>query len=209
MPTTDSPQSRSRLPHWGWFLLATAILVVVYAALWIWIPYHREQQIVQKINGWGGNVDTSKGGSEWLRRLVGDERMKVFDRVSVVYLHGITINDADLAHLSGLTNLEFLSLGDTQVSDAGLVCLGGMTKLKWLSLNGTQVSDVGLVHLSGLTNLEFLTFNETQVSDSGLPHLSKLTNLRRLDLSGTQFTDEGVDALQKALPDCKIMTTTR
>ena len=30
---TDSPRSRFRLPHWGWFLLATVVLVVGFVLL--------------------------------------------------------------------------------------------------------------------------------------------------------------------------------
>ena len=44
------------------------------------------------------------------------------------------VNDAGLVHLKGLTNLQKLCLGRTQVTDTGLVHLKGMTNLASLSL---------------------------------------------------------------------------
>jgi len=226
---TDSLRSQFSLPHWGWFLSAAAVLVVAYGALSIWIPCHREQQIVQKIEGWGGQVETQKCGPEWLRSLVGDEFMKPFDRVIWVSLSNSPIDDADLAHLTGLTKLELLKLSNTQISDAGLVHLKGLANLEilslkrtqitgaglahlsdlknleWLDLNGTQIGDTGLVHLTGLTNLGQLRLRETQVTDAGLAYLSGMTKLKELWLGKKQVTDQRFEALQKALPACAIL----
>ena len=56
MPTTDRPRSRFCLSHWGWFLLATVILVISFVGLSNW-GHHREQQVIQKIEeSWGGIV---------------------------------------------------------------------------------------------------------------------------------------------------------
>ena len=44
-----------------------------------------------------------------------------------------------------------------------------------------------------------------KVTDAGLKELTALKELQTLDLTGTQVTDSGVAALQKALPDCKII----
>src|SRR5258708_22989502 len=107
---SDSPPSRFRVPHWGSFLLATIALVVSAIGLSVWLPNHREKQIAEKINSWGGTVATSTGGPEWLRNLVGEERMKeckVFERVSEVHLAGAAITDADVACLSRLQNLAW------------------------------------------------------------------------------------------------------
>ena len=159
----------------------TAVLVVVFVALSIWMPYYKQQQIVQDIEGCGGSVFTTKGGPDWLRWLVGDERMTVFDRIGSVDLHGSTFTDADLGGLtSKLTNLQSLRLSDSPVTDAGLV------------------------HLSGLSRLAVLDLSKTHVSDAGLFHLNKLTKLQMLYLGGTEVSDEGVEALKKALPDCDI-----
>ena len=63
-----------------------------------------------------------------------------------------------------------------------------------------------LGRLKELTNLEWLYLIETQVTDAGLEHLKELTNLETLILLETQVTEEGVKKLQKALPNCNIVT---
>jgi len=188
MPASDpiSPEPRRfaiRLPHWGWFLLAAIALLVGYGAVGIWQPYHREQQIVLMIEDWGGRVETVQILPEWLTTHLGKERVqaiKVLDRVQFVDLERRPVTDSALVHLHGLPNLASLHLGETQVTDAALAHLSGFTKLWWLDLNGTQITDAGMARLTGLENLEYL------------------------NLVGTRVTDEGVEALQKALPRCRI-----
>ena len=50
-------------------------------------------------------------------------------------------------HLKGLTKLQSLFIGGTQVTDTGLVHLKGLTKLQTLELDGTQVTDEGVKKL--------------------------------------------------------------
>src|SRR5580704_17553951 len=102
---TEYPRSRLHLPHPGWFLLATVVLVVGYVGLSVWLPYHWEQEVARKIKSWGGGVGIEAGGPQWLRRLVADDGMKelkVYDRIVVVDLRGTEIADAEIAQLSGL-----------------------------------------------------------------------------------------------------------
>jgi Leucine-rich repeat (LRR) protein len=73
-------------------------------------------------------------------------------------------------------------------------------------LSGSQVTDASLAHLTGLTALERLTLVATQVTDAGLAHLTGLTGLETLNLSETQVTDAGISELQKALPNCRILS---
>ena len=79
-----------------------------------------------------------------------------------------------------------------------------MTNLETLSLVNTQITDAGLQHLKGLTKLRELRLY-TQITDAGLEHLEGLTNLESLFLGGTHLTDEGVKQLGKALPNCDIV----
>lgn len=188
-PVSIEPaRPRFRLTHWSWLLLTTVTLVIAGTGLSIWLPWYREQPLIQKIKGWKDSaevasfVETETAGPDWLRRLVGEDRMhefKVFDRVYQVELHGPAITDAEIAQLNGLTSLLNLFLG------------------------GTGVTDAGLAHLRGLTNLRELSLVDTAVTDAGLAQLAEL-NLRRLHLEGTSVTDKGVEDLQKAMPDCKI-----
>jgi hypothetical protein len=93
---------------------------------------------------------------------------------------GLTVTDAELVNLKGMTSLQILILGHTKVTDAGLVHLKELTNLEDLYLDSIKVTDAGLVHLKGLTNLEDLWLNDTKV------------------------TTVGVEDLQVALSDCKI-----
>jgi hypothetical protein len=205
---TDSSQSRSRLPHWGWWLLATILLAVGFAGVSIWLPWYREQQAIQKIEEWGGQVETRTEDPEWLRDLVGKDRLndaKLFVRAVKVQMSGQEIGDRQIAQLSALTRLQGLDLRRTAVTDAGVAHLRGLTDLKYLILDRTAVTDNGLVHLNRLPNLRTVSLDRTAVTDKGLLHLSRSTNLKRLHVVRTQVTDNGVAELHKALPDCEIL----
>jgi hypothetical protein len=181
---TDSSRSRFRLPHWGWFLLATVVLVVVWIGLSIWLPYHREQHIIEAIESWpGSDFYAGRLAPQWLEQVLGESRMsrlKVFYRVINIELKGTTITDAEIGYLNRLTNLEFITLTDTAVTDAGLV------------------------HLRKLTNLRFLVLSKTAVTDAGLIHLRGLTNADDIFLENTAVTDDGIASLEKSLPNCSF-----
>jgi len=59
----------------------------------------------------------------------------------------ISITDAELVHLKGLTNLQEINLCRTQITDAGLVHLNGLVSLKRLYLIATQITDAGVKKL--------------------------------------------------------------
>jgi hypothetical protein len=217
---TDSLRSRFRLAHWGWFLLMTVVLVIAGIGSSIWLPWCREQRVIQLIEGWGGTVKTETGDPEWLRNLVGEDRIKqgrLFERVVEVSLNGTAVSDTELRYLSRLIHLRKLLLAKTAVTDAGLIHLGRLTELRVLCLNRTAVTDAGLDYLnrlpnikslylkgtavtgssfvttSGFADLELLILSETNVTDAGLAGLSRLTNLRFLQLED-QLEDAAITA---------------
>jgi len=195
-------------------------------------PARDQWLAVEAIGALGGEVvyehqrtNSEPPGPEWLRQLVGEE---YFFSVFEVNLSGTLVNDATLAmikrltelkrfrhddnlltdagleHLSGLPNLEVLSLVQTQTSDAGLVHLKELRNLRSLFLYNNKITDAGLVHLNGLTNLQQLSLGQTRVTDAGWVHLQGLTNLTWLNLESTKVSDEGMKKYQRALPNCKI-----
>jgi Leucine-rich repeat (LRR) protein len=223
---TAEPRCTIRLPHWGWILLATVLLVVGFLGLSIWLPYHRELQVIQKIEGWDGIVLTERGGPEWLQRLMDEDEFTFLDRIVSVRLETSRVTAADLVHLNGLTHLRVLDARRSQFSDSSLEYLNNLPNLRELCLSKTVVTDAGLVHLSKMTNLQELyldetavtnpvhlsglkklrklDLSETRVTDEGLRHLSGLTSLRELVLNGKMVTFEGANELKKALPDCEV-----
>jgi Leucine Rich repeat len=103
------------------------------------------------------------------------------------------VNDAGLAHLKGLSNLESLMLrGRNEVTDAGVAYLARMNSLKGLYLENSKISDEGLASVSKLTGLETLNLARTQIGDAGLARLDGLTRLENLGLDGTKVTDAGL-----------------
>ena len=130
--------------------------------------------------------------------------LKDLTNLQSLSLANTQVTDAALVHLKGMTNLQSLSLADTQVTDAALVHLKGMTNLQSLSLANTQVIDAGLLHLKGMASLWDLSLGYTQVTDAGLAHLKEIASLEFLELDGTQVTDTGIADLGKALPSCEI-----
>ena len=174
---------RFRVPHWGWLLLATFVLVVGFVGLSVWLAWHREQQLIRMVESWEGYAVTETGGPQWLRQIVGEERMKkfkVFERV------------------------HFVNLGDSKVSDRDLAQLRKLTKPNMVYLDRTAITDSGLLHLTMLTTLEVLDLRSTAVTDSGLVQLGKSTNLRLIHVDDTAVTAKGIEELQKELPRCVI-----
>jgi len=209
------PKSR-RIPHPIWFAVAAVLMVVLCVAMYVWLPYHREQVAIREIERLGGVFHTGWIGPEWvwdgptwLQEIVDDGWLSWFDRVSYVDLAETAINNEELKylkkHLKGLMHLIGLRLNDTQIGDDGLKHLiSGLTNLRQLNVSNTLVSDKGLKHLNGLTNPHLLLLDNTQISDGGLKHLIGLKTLSSLSLENTQVTDEGVKKLQKVLPNCEI-----
>jgi len=92
-------------------------------------------------------------------------------------------NISDITPLTGLTNLEVLSLGGNNISD--LSPLAGLTNLTRLDLWSNNISD--LSPLAGLTNLTELWLYENNISD--ITPLAGLTNLTELWLYENNISD--------------------
>jgi hypothetical protein len=189
---TDSPQSRFRLPHWGWFLLMAVVLVVAALGLSIWMPHHREQAAIREVERIGGSVVLRHAIPPELQRLLAKLGIDPIYEVWQVDLGGSDITDADLSLLHRLPNIESLCLNDTNVSDAGLNHLHSLTRLRVLNLSGTYVSNAGLIHLKPLTGLRELYLDRTSVTASGMKALTDLIGLMRLSLVNTDFSNAGL-----------------
>lgn len=144
-------------------------------------------------------LEDTQVGDAGLVHLAGLTQLEQF------YLQSTLIGDAGLVHLTGMIGLEYLNLSGTKVGDKGLVHLKGMIQLEQLYLQGTLVGDAGLVHLRGLARLKWLDLSNTQVGDAGLVHLKSMTQLVELDVTATRVSAEGIKALEKALPNCRIL----
>ena len=90
------------------------------------------------------------------------------------------------------------------ITDEGLQNLEGLSQLQLLQLGKTQITDAGLEHLEKLSHLSTLVCNDTAITDAGLKHLKGLSQLHYIELWNTNVTDDGLDDLLRALPNLDI-----
>jgi hypothetical protein len=233
MLTTDpiSPEGRKisiRLPRPVSIGVATGVLVVVTVAVRFGLPIYWRQLALNEIQRLHGSTQTTRGGPSWLRKLIGDERMKVFDDVDTISVHGTQLTDASLktivslhevksidlsdsqitdeglSHVQTLTNLTNVGLVGTRITGAGLIHFKAAPRLIELVLDDTELSDAGLVHLADLSSLEYIRLDRTRVTDAGLKFLSVLANLKELNLDGTPVTDRGAFEFNRNRPKLVI-----
>ena len=130
--------------------------------------------------------------------------LRSFDHLQQLVIENApNVTDAGLAHLEGLTQLRFLSLGERKITDAGLAHLKGLTELRFLGLSGGEITDAGLRHLGALSKLEIVNLEDLRCGDAGLAHLAgkPLTNLV---VTNCPITDAGL-AVVKALPALSLV----
>ncbi len=118
------------------------------------------------------------------------------------------LGDSDLACLSGLTDLEDLSLVGSGLSDAGLAHLAPLTNLKYLQFSGGPgLTDEGLRHLSRMRRLDSLMISDCRVTERGLRYLYPLKTLHIIRLhSAMPITDQAVVRLRTELPNLQSLT---
>jgi hypothetical protein len=113
-------------------VLVVVTLLCIALGLWV-VPAERQRWTVTAIEKLGGNVGyvgpltRDSFPVPFLRRWL----PPVYRWLPPVYLDEI----------------EYVDFNDTQVTDAGLAHLQGLTGLQWISLDGTRVTDAGLARL--------------------------------------------------------------
>src|SRR5262245_32887268 len=195
-PDSPIPSEPSRFairrPRSPWLGIMAGVLIVGGVSLRIGIPLYRQEIAIREIERFQGSVKTRQRGPNWLRALVGDKDMELFEDIIAVNLSLRPATDVTMEYVGHLSSLEVLSLSRTQVTDAGLAHLKGLTRLKTLVLSDTQVTDAGLKHLEDISSLEFLYLENTRVSDAALENFARLTSLKELLLKGTDVADDGL-----------------
>lgn len=94
----------------------------------------------------------------------------------------------ELKAVGKLKNLTHLELQNMNINDDWLHCLSGLQQLEYLYLFDTQVVGHGLEHLSGLSSLQrfdiFYTYIDDQRPTPSLTALKELPNLQHLQIGG-------------------------
>src|SRR5258708_18948726 len=147
--------NRFRLPHWGWFFAASVILAVAAVGLSTGVPIYRQQAAIRQLERLEAQYKTEQAGPEWLRRWLGNERMKLFDNVVEVSWLTMESSDTDLRFLSDLPALRDLDFSQSDDDGNGaLKPLRRLNSLVSLKAFGTQVTDAGLESLAGNLRLK-------------------------------------------------------
>ncbi len=127
----------------------------------------------------------------------------------------VTIYDAfrqsDLACLSGLTNLESLSIWGAGIGDAGLEHLASLTNLKYLYiLGGPNLTDDGLKHLAGMHRLDTLTIGDSRITGEGFAHLYPLKTIHIIFLtSAVPISENALTRLRTEMPHLQALEITQ
>jgi Leucine-rich repeat (LRR) protein len=107
------------------------------------------------------------------------------------------IDDAAVARLSDLPDLESLFLGRTSLTDEGVAHLAGCRALRELSLSETGVTSAGIGALMRLPVLERLYLAKTPIGGEGARRAATLAQLTHLSLQGVQLADDDLALLKR------------
>ena len=152
--------------------------------------------------GWG-TVEMVAGGPEWLRDMVGNAAMQVFDRVQVVDLFDkrivaksgkrtVEATDAWIARLKNLPDIDYLELASTAVTNEGMKTVGTLKSLTRLSVTLTDVDGRGIAELAGLTNMRRISVASSKSTGEGFAALKPLTKLENLNFHSCLVNDAGL-----------------
>jgi hypothetical protein len=140
-------------------------------------PYRSQAEAFALLAKLKPEIETRAGGPEWLHGIAGADK---FQDVVMVKLEHHKLQDADLAPLARLPQLERLYLAGTPLTDKGMAHLAPLHKLQRLSLWGTKITDEGLKHLRECRDLEVLDIHDTRLTKGCLVHLQEMPHLREL-----------------------------
>jgi len=119
--------------------------------------------------------------------------------------HATGINDAGIAHLEALTQLERLFADDVPITDRGMKHLEGLTHLEYLSINSPLVTDEGVESLRCLKRMKYLYLGNTKISDRGLDALNGLKSLKWLYVPETSISTEAARRFERSVPGCNVI----
>ncbi len=189
---------------------------------------------------WFSSDNVTMSGLNALNRLSGLESLSVYDirqddggldlsglkklrRLRIMMRHQTTrvgnevvfnwnaYHDSDLTSLSGLTNLEDLSLAGPGIGDAGLKHLALLTNLKYFEIGGgANLTADGLRHLADMRRLDSLFIGDSRITERGLAHLYPLKSLHIIRIkSALPVSGKAIVRLRTELPHLQALDISR
>lgn len=127
--------------------------------------------------------------------------LSALTNLKTLELTGLDLQDADLASVAGMRDLEWLVVASDGLTEASLAYLGDLPELKHLHMSGlTCATGTGLAYLAGLSKAVSISLRGC-VTNEALDRLGGLSSLWGLDVETDQIIrPETVAGLKKRLP---------
>ncbi len=116
---------------------------------------------------------------------------------------GCPIDDAGVAPIANLPDLENLWLSHTRITGTAPASFSDLPKLSSLDLNHTKVTDIGLARIGNSRSLVHLDIYDTQVTDSGLSAMTAMPIMetcKNIFVAGPKMSQIATEALRKKFP---------
>lgn len=114
------------------------------------------------------------------------------------------LTEALIDRIANAENVRSADFHFLPVNDEDMKRLTGLNDIEYLSLDATEITDAALPEVARISCLQQLSLCNTAVSNEGLSVLTALTNLRRLFVRGTRVTKTGVEEFRKQRPEVKV-----
>ena len=114
----------------------------------------------------------------------------------------IALKTAFNAKLDSSGNVMSVNLGPVRMMDNDIELLSGLQQLQWLAMQNSELTDAGAKRISelGFPQLSLLKLDNARITDDGLKSLSALPSLRDLHIQQTRVTPMALAALKAAKP---------
>lgn len=118
------------------------------------------------------------------------------------------VNDENIAHLTAVSNLNYLHIISSDVTDGSLKHLSNCRRLRKLHIHLTEITGSALADSPCLTNLQTLQISSEQLAQGGATLCSRLGN--RLDASKTlgvwcrSLEDRHITAMSELPRACRV-----
>lgn len=201
-----NPRSR-RL--WRWLVGILVLLMIAPLAV-IGYRYQQQMDLIERINQSRGLIELEPRGFAWLRNLVGDRRMRGFDRI--VFVNTLNQPATDDMQLLARHPIRGLILSRADLNEAEARYLGEMQDLEFLEFGiDSKISEHVLNRIATLQNLgELCITNRASALDD--PDVDRLLNEilgSNVSPANTLFTEDfpsgSLKPLQRA-PQLRSLT---
>ncbi|MBT6498245.1 MAG: SUMF1/EgtB/PvdO family nonheme iron enzyme, partial [Planctomycetaceae bacterium] len=163
-------------------------------------PADADRAAAEWVMSVGGSVYATSGNDQRTiinvqsKEMLPKERFKVFGVVFEDPMHAKEVTDNNVVNLKGLTGLNGLRLGHTEVTGRGISQLAPMPNIQEICMphNFDEAELRSLSQLKGIKHVELWTPNYTNAC---IVHLNEIPGLEKLTLTNTAITDNGFHRL--------------